>query len=149
MAIPKRKGVPKKEKDTKNKVGLFDFLDDITYTKKNILNSENYHLYSRYMICKFLSMNENYLGVVDHVLNKYQGCLDNYQFHKLCIGLIPQKKIYFQYNIAKPDKNNAKEQVKYISEYFKVSDDQAYEYYEIGGEQLVNNIKTMYGIAPI
>ncbi len=141
---PKRQGLPKKAKN--KSTALFDFLNDITFDKQNILNRENKSQYSRFMITKFLSMNANYLPIVDAILNKYQGVLDDEQFHKLCIGLIPKKKIFLKYNKGKPRREECKESISYISNYFEVSDDTAFEYFELGGEKLVNDIKKLYGV---
>jgi hypothetical protein len=119
---PTRKGVPKKKKENKGPT-LFDFLNDITYDKKNILNKENEHIYSKFMITKFLSMNKNFLPVVDIILNRYQDVLSNEEFHQLCIGLIKKQKIFLKYNSPKPLKEQSKKQIQVIGEYFKVSED--------------------------
>jgi hypothetical protein len=141
---PKRKGLPKTEK--KKTTVLFDFLNDITYDKVNILNSENNHAYSKYMITSFLSMHEPYLPIVDIYLNKYQGCLSNADFHKMCLALIPKKKIYLNYVKGKPAIKECKDQLEYIVNYFKISYEEAYDYYLLGGDKIVVDIKRMYGI---
>lgn len=140
---PKRKGLPKKQKKSTE---LFDFLRDITEDKKNILNSENNHGYTKYMITRFLSMNPNYLPLVDQVLNRYQGVLDNEMFHKLCLGLIPRQRVRLNYIKGKPLKNECEEQIKYIKDYFKVSENEAYDYYLLAGDEFVTNIKKLYGV---
>ena len=139
----KRKGFPKKSK--KKSSALFDFLNDITWDKKNILNRDNKHGYSQFMICRFLSMYEPYLPLVDIYINKYQGVMDDEEFHKLCIALIPKKKVFLKYVKGTPHISQCQEQVKTIAEYFKVSNQEAYEYYEIVGDELVDRILEMYG----
>jgi hypothetical protein len=141
---PKRKGLPKKEKVKSS--SLFEFLDDITVNKINILNSKNSSKYSKYMITKFLSLHEPYIPLVDCYLNKLHGSLTNEEFHKLCIAIFPQKKIYFNFSKTKPDINSCKDQLKYISEYFNISYNDAYEYYLISGDSIVTDIKRLYGI---
>jgi len=136
--------LPKKAKKKSNL--LFDFLNDITWDKKNILNSENKHAYSKFMVTKFLSMHTPYLPIVDVYLNKLQGSLQEEEFHKFCLAIFPKKKIYMKWVGGKPTKNECKEQLAYIVDYFEVSEDEAYEYYEIGGTDLIDNIKKMYGI---
>ena len=143
VATTKRKGKPKKAK--KKSTQLFDFLNDITWDKKNILTDENNHAYSQFMVCRFLAMFEPYLPLVDGYLNKFQGVMDNAEFHKLCLALVPKKKVYLKYVKGTPHITQCKEQVETISEYFKVSHQEAYEYYEIAGEELVKNINEMYG----
>jgi hypothetical protein len=140
----KRKGLPKKAK--KKSSLLFDFLNDITWDKKNILNSENKHGYSRFMITKFLSMHSPYLPIVDVYLNRFQASMGDEEFHKLCLAIFPKKKVYLKYVGGKPTKDECKTQLKYIIDYFEVSEDEAFEYYEIAGDELITNIKMMYGI---
>lgn len=141
---PKRKGLPKKEKKTSNL--LFDFLDDITYKKQNILNDSNKHAYSRFMIARFLSMNEGFLPLVDVILNRHQAITTDEEFHKLCIGIFPKQKIFLKYNKGTALKKECKEQIKYIRDYFKVSEDEAFDYYQIAGDEFVNDIKRLYGV---
>jgi hypothetical protein len=143
MPPKKRKGLPKKAK--KKSSALFDFLNDITWEKKNILNNENRHGYSRFMITKFLSMHEPYIPIVDVYLNKFQGCLEDEEFHKLCISVIPKKKVYLKYINGKPSINECKESVKVIMDYFEISEREAFDYYRIAGDGMVDSIKEMYG----
>ena len=143
---PLRKGLPKKKKNkSAGGVNLFSFLNDITYDKKDIVDKENVHLYSQFMILKWLSMYESYLPLIDH-LNKYQGYLDNYQFHKLCIALVPKERIRMNYVKGVDDMKSCMDKLKYIQDYFQVSPKEAYDYYRLAGEELVINIKRMYGI---
>jgi hypothetical protein len=143
MPPTKRKGLPKKAK--KKSSALFDFLNDITWDKKNILDNENRHAYSRFMITKFLSMHEPYLPIVDVYLNKYQGCLEDEEFHKLCIALIPRKKVFLKYIQGKPHVNECKESLKVIMDYFEISQREAFDFYQIAGDDMVEKIKEMYG----
>jgi len=142
--IKKRKGLPKKSNKNKNNL-LFDFLNDITWEKKDILDSMNDYGYDKFMITRFLSMHESYLPIVDYYLNVFQGCLDNKQFHQACISLIPKKKVYLKYIRSVPDKNRCKKEIRLIADYFKISDNDAYDYYVIAGDELVGNIERMYG----
>lgn len=140
---PLRKGLPKKKKT--QTTTLFDFLNDITWDKKNILNKDNKHAYSPYMMTKWISMYEAYLPLADY-LNQQQMYLDEYSFHKLCIAIVPKKRVRFNYIKGAPDINTCKRELKYIRDYFQVSEKEAYDYYCIAGDELVENIKKMYGI---
>jgi hypothetical protein len=143
---PLRKGLPKKtKKKSAQGVTLFTFISDITFDKKDILNKDNVHVYSQFMIVKWLSMYEGYLPLVDH-LNRLCGVLDDYQFHKLCIALVPKNRIRLNFVKGVPDMKSSKDKVKYIQDYFQVSPKEAYDYYKLAGEELVDNIKKMYGI---
>lgn len=143
-AKPLRKSLSKKPK-SKNTL-LFDFLKDITLEKQNILDYENNYAYSKYMICRFLSMNEQYLPMVDSILNKQQANLSNEEFHKLCLAIIPKKNVFLQYIKGSSKITENKEDLIYIANYFNISMNDALEYYEIAGEELVKKIKFLYGI---
>jgi hypothetical protein len=94
-----------------------------------------------------LSLHELYIPLVDIYLNKYQGCLDDKEFHKFCIAMIPKKKVNLKNDILlKPDRKNCKEQLKYIMDYFEVNENRAYEFYDMIGEELVDDIKRAHGI---
>ena len=140
---PKRKGLPKKKKNSST--SLFDFLKDITYEKKNILNNDNKSGYSKFMIVKFLSMRPEYIPLVDSYLNRYAITLGDEEFHKLCIALIPKKNVYLEYIGGKESRGECRDKLKYIIDFFEVSEDQAYEYYLIAGDELVEDIKNLYG----
>lgn len=142
-----RVGLPKKKKATNKSSGwLFKFLDDITYSKTNILNSENDKDYSKYMITKFISVKPSYLPICD-ILNEYQQHWDNYQFHSFCLEVIPKKKVFFKYGDIKGAllMNQCMSQVETIAEYFVIPKHEAFEYYRICGDSLVNDIKNLYG----
>lgn len=144
MPAVKQNGLPKSQKSKAPL--LFDFLKDITVTKQNILNYDNQSAYSKYMICRFLSMHSEYLPIVDLILNKQQAHLSNQEFHKLCLAIIPKNNVYFNYVKGSSKIKENKESLEYIANYFKISMNDAMDYYEIAGERLVNNIKKLYGI---
>jgi len=143
--MPAAKYLPKSARSS-TKTSLFDFLKDITIEKKNILNYDNQSAYSKYMICRFLSMHNDYLPIVDLILNKQQAHLSNQEFHKLCLAIIPKNNIRLNYVKGSSKIKENKEDLEYIAKYFKVSMNDAMEYYEICGEDLANNIKKMHGI---
>lgn len=128
---------------------VFDFLNDITRDKKFILNEDNVHKYSKYLITRFLSTRTEYHMVVD-ILNKFQGTLDEFEFHRLAMCLINTRKAFTMNKGAQitytTDINQVKEQVETIGEYFMISPREAHEYYKIGGEDLVRDIRILNGI---
>jgi hypothetical protein len=143
---PLKKGLPKKKKYKSNQgVNLFSFLNDITFDKKNILTKDNQGVYSQFMMIKWLSMYEPYLPLADY-LNQFQGYIDDFMFHKMCIALVPKAKVRLNYIKGTPDINVCKDKLKYITDYFSVSEKEAFDYYKLAGDDLVENIKKMYGI---
>ena len=145
---PNRKGVPKKKVSRKTN-WLFDFLKDITYDKKNILAPHNEGQYSKYMITKFLSCKPKYLDLCD-ILNEHQQRWDNYQFHKFCIEVFPKNKVFFKYGdiVGKLAINEHADEVKLIADYFKISRLQGLDYYRLCGQEIVDDINTLYGRIP-
>jgi hypothetical protein len=152
MTEYKRKGLPKKKKSNDG-INIFDFLNDITYHKKFILNETNEHLYSPYQIIKFLATLPRYLSFCD-TLNKYMQALDKYEFHQMAIIMCPDVKEFKMFlgtkvNI-KPNKDEIKDKLDWIKKYFKVSEDRAYEYYTVlgkeRGDELITNIRYLFGI---
>jgi hypothetical protein len=142
---PIRKSLPKKKKATSGM--LFKFLDDITYTKTNILTNSNVSEYTKYMIIKFLSVKSSYLPICD-ILNQHGERWDSFQFHKFCIEVIPKKKVFFKYGDIKGTLllSKHKDKVEIISNHFGVTYDEAFEYYKICGDDLVKDIQELYGI---
>ena len=142
-----RVGVPKKKKTSIGPNMLFQFLDDISYTKTNILNASNVNQYSKYMITKFLSVKSSYLPICD-ILNQHGQIWDEYQFHKFCIEVIPKKKVYFKYGDIKGKLllNECKDKVEVISKHFQVSLNEGFDYYKLCGDSLVDDINILYGI---
>jgi len=90
-------------------------------------------------------MKQEYLPIAD-LLNKYQTVLDNFQFHRLCIEMIPQRKIYEKYIKGTPIYSEVEKQVRVIADYFNVAMKDAYDYYRIAGDELVSDINSLYGI---
>lgn len=144
---PTRKGVSKKKTTTSKPNFLFKFLDDITFGKQNILSSSNEYQYDKYIITKFLSVKTSYLPICD-ILNEHGQRWTNYQFHDFCIEVIPKKKVFFKYGDIKGTLliGKYKKQVSLISDFFKVSPQEAFDYYKICGDSLVDDINESRGI---
>ena len=141
-----------RKSNTTTTVTVFDFLNDLTYDKKFILNENNEHLYNSYIINSWLSLKGEYFKV-SVLLNKYLGVLDKYQYHRFAMSLIPTKK-KFRVNkgespFLKPLKNKLETEMELISEYFDVSTDRAFEYYDLLKQpeknKLIRNLKLMRG----
>jgi hypothetical protein len=143
MTKTMRKGLPKKQKKEKS-LSPFDFFKDITWDKKNILTLDNEHCYSKYMIVRILSMHKPYLPLAD-LLNKYQIVFNNFQFHEFCIKTVPKKKVFEKYIKGIPAFKVVEDKCKIIANYFRVSITDAYDYYKLIGDELVENIELLYG----
>jgi len=141
----------KKKEKVEKEISIFEFLNDITRDKKFILNEDNDRFYKKYLICRWLSSNWSYLKVSD-ILNRYQGVLDNYEFHKFAMLLIPTKRTFKRnYNpFSKPLLKEIKEDLVYISRYFETTERESYEYYitipENERPEFIKKLKKIYGI---
>jgi hypothetical protein len=91
----KREGLKKQEK---SKNYLFDILNDIKlYKKGNLLDSSEYEKsFDKFMIMRFLSMNDDICEVINYV-NDFQDILSKKQLYKLLIELVPITKSYDPY----------------------------------------------------
>lgn len=141
----KRKGVEKKEK-TNTGPSLFDFLNDIMWGKQNILTPQNSKKYSKFMIARFLATREEYLPIAQ-ILNQFQDTWSNELFHAFCLEVVPKKKIFLDYKAinAKPPRKQVADKVKIVAKYFEISDRDAYDWYSKCGEELVEDIESLYG----
>lgn len=135
----------------KNKDGLNIFYhlkqiireDDPEYYK--MLDEDDRKDYRKYMLQRFLSMNHNWLFLVNF-LNKYVNTLDNNQYHKIASELIPnQQNTYYEY-ISNNKENYSKEMIDYVKQYFKVSSNEAIDYIEIMDNDKVIELLSKYGL---
>lgn len=81
---------------------IFDILNDITSNKKKKLHEdpEFNNIFSSYMILRWLSMDDAFVGVVQKV-EPFSSEYTKEQFYLLLCDLIPAKKVYLKY-IKKP-----------------------------------------------
>jgi len=149
---PKKKGIPKKNVSNKG-LDIFDILNDITRDQKGIVNESNQHSYNKWMVMKFLSRKTQYLKAAEY-LNHYFNVLDNIEFHNFAMSLMGCSTRFVlnrgEKVIIRPDRDAVKEEVKYISQYYKVSLDTAYDYYLCipvkKRKTFINDIKLIFGI---
>ena len=124
----------KKETEAKGKE-LFDFINGITQNQTieffDEMTDDEKKKYknSRYMIHRFLSMNSNYLPVVNEI-QKYGNIPDRCHYLFLT-SILPRAKQFNKYiKGAKEDKYESW-LVKLIAEHFQISTKEAIEYIEI------------------
>jgi hypothetical protein len=101
-------------------VKIFDFINDISQLKKDILSEENEKEYSPYMVNRFLSMNittilyANEMNMNSHLPKRMQY---DYYFHSL-----KKQKRYFKYI-----KHTRQDDIDLIKEYHGCSETRAKE----------------------
>lgn len=143
---------PKKTESSKGKE-LFDFIGGITENQKaeffDTLTDAEKKKYktSRYMIHRFLSMNSNYLPVVNEI-QKYTNVPDRCHY-LFFTNILPRGRQYNKYiKGAKEDKYESW-LVTLVAKHFQVSTKEAIEYIEIYYLHNKDELRTLcerYGI---
>lgn len=119
-------------------MNLFDWLNQITYTKQpwDKFTEEEKNEFNVYMINRFISMDPNYVDVVN-LIQRYPTC-SNKMVYKFYCDLLPKKKSFFRYIKSKSKFDN--ETINKISEYYQCSTREAKEYITILTDEEVENI---------
>jgi hypothetical protein len=109
---------------------LFGWLKEITYNKRkwNTFTDEDRKTWNNFMIHKYLSMNENYVELVN-IVQKYNN-LTNEQVYMIYSNLIPKSNVFLKFIKGKKDKL-PEDEVVYLSQYFECSVQEVKDYIEI------------------
>jgi hypothetical protein len=118
-------------------VNLFDWLNQITYHKQpwNTFTDEDKAEFNTYMIHRFISMNSNYIDVVN-LIQQYPDCSKKNVYQFYC-NLLPKQKAFFKY--IKSGIKNDLETIKAIAEYYQCSTREAKEYINIVDVDVIKN----------
>jgi hypothetical protein len=100
--------------------------------------------FNQFMINRILSMNPNYLEVVDYISGlKIDG---NEKIYRVYCDIIPKSnKVFFSY-IKSQAQNHNKELLKYISNYYLCGFNEASDYIDIMGEDEMKMLLEKYGL---
>jgi|TARA_B100001758_G_C18187679_1_gene492889 hypothetical protein len=129
-------------KEIKN---VFGWLNEITVQKSSpdSFSDKSWDNWNSYMVHRFLSMNFKYLDIVNYVQKiNPQNKKEIYTIYK---QLIPKRKIWNKY-IKNQNKQDYKELVKFVSKYFEVGNNEAFDYIPILGKEGVDDILNKMGI---
>ncbi len=106
---------------------IFGWLDEIMLYKSNhsSFSNESWDKWNTYMVNRYLSMDINYIDVVNYVqkINPQ----NKQQIYSIYREMIPKKKLWLKYT-KNENKKNYKEIPDYIAKYFKCSLKEANEY---------------------
>jgi hypothetical protein len=129
----------------------FDHIKNL-HTKKrtwNDFNDEEKKSFNVFIINKGLSMNPNYLGIVNMVQN-FTGLnqvISPKEVFNIYFNLLPNNfKFYKWIKGAKSKKD--KEKAEYLAMHFKVSTREAYDYLDILDKKTINSILKNYKNEP-
>lgn len=114
---------------------LFDFINGITENQSIVFfdsltdSEKKKYKTSRYLIHRFLSMNSNYLPVVNE-LQKHSGIPDRAHYLFLT-NMLPRGKQYHKYIKGAKDEKYEKWLVTLVAKHYEVSLNEATDYLEI------------------
>jgi hypothetical protein len=122
---------------------IFGWLDEIMLYKSNhsSFSNESWDKWNTYMVNRYLSMDINYIDVVNYVqkINPQ----NKQQIYSIYREMIPKKKLWLKYT-KNENKKNYKEIPDYIAKYFKCSLKEANEYIYIlrksGVQEILGNM---------
>ena len=125
----------------------FDHLKNL-HTKKRTwdnFNDEEKKSFNVFIINKALSMNPNYLGIVNMVQN-FTGLnqiLSQKEVFKIYFNLLPSKFKFYKWIKGKKEKEN-KDKIEYLAIHFKCSKKEAKDYLSLLDKKTINNIIKNY-----
>ena len=108
-------------------------------------NDEEKKSFNVFIINKGLSMNPNYLGIVNMVQN-FTGLnqvLSQKEVFNIYFKLLPNKFRFYKWIKGQKNKKD-KEKVEYLAMHFKVSIREAYDYLKILDKKTINKITKNY-----
>ena len=119
-------------------MNLFDWINEITYSKRPWSNftSEDKDEFNTFMIHRFVSMNPDYIDVVN-LIQRYPDCPKQKVYQFYC-ELLPKRKSFFKY--VKTSIKWDKETVDKIAEYHNCSTREAKEYISILTDNQIKDI---------
>ena len=126
-------------------MNLFDWLKEINYKKSSIdsFTDKDWDEFNAYMVHRFLSMNSDYLELVNEVQSLPP--TDKKQIYSIYREYIPKNNKWNKY-IKSSKKSPNKELVNYLVNYFQLSTREIKEYINILDNQNIFHILTQLGI---
>lgn len=125
-------------------LSLWDHLNNVTYNKVSwdSLSELDKKSWSTFMINRFLSMNEDYLELVNEIQRFYN--LKPKEVYNLYCSLIPREKKYTPY--IKSNKKEYSDNIKHVAHYYEISEREAGEYVKMLSEEKIQLILNSLGL---
>lgn len=124
---------------------LFEWLNEITLykTAPEEISQESWDKFNSYMIHRYLSMDINYIEIVNYVqkINPQS----KKQIYSIYQEMIPKKKVYLKY-VKNENKKNYQELTEYIADYLECGLGEAYEYIPILQDHGIRSILWKMGV---
>lgn len=134
-----------KEKKTNKPATIFDHLSNITFKKKdwNSLSELDQKSFSPYLINRWLSMDMDFIEIVD-MFQKYTiGPLDKKHVYQLYHDILPKMKIYNKYIKGKKAKEYNKDLLEMLTSHYQISKRDAKLYIDFWKENGIDDLKNL------
>jgi hypothetical protein len=121
---------------------LFEHLGNLTEKKVpfDLKNDEQSKSYAPYLINRFVSMSESFLLLANEI-NKYPD-LSKESHYNFYLTSLPKRRQYFKY--IKKTKEISEEDMKYVAEFFEITNRDAEHYIKILTEEQIKEIVKKY-----
>ena len=127
---------------------IFDWINQLLVYKKpwDSFTEEEQKKFSPFIINRFLSMDKDFLEIVN-VFQKYAiGTLEPREVYKWYCDILPRGKRFNKYIKGKRDKKYDKEMINIISNHFEVSKKESKDYIDLLDKKEIKEIYKMYGV---
>ena len=128
-------------------MNLFDWLKEINYKKSPIdsFTDEDWSEFNAYMVHRFLSMNPDFLELVNEVQSLPP--TDKQQIYSIYREYIPKNNKWSKY-VKSTVKPRNKDLIQYLTNYFQLSTREIKEYINLLGDAEINRILSNIGLEP-
>ena len=127
---------------------IFDWTNQLLVTKKpwSDFTEDEQKKFSPFIINRFLSMDKNFIEIVN-VFQKYAiGTLEPREVYKWYCDVLPKGKRFNKYIKGKRNKKYDKEMINIISNHFEVSKKESKDYIDLLDKTEIKEIYKMYGV---
>lgn len=124
--------------ETKKKIGLFDFVSDISEKKQYLFSEDTQTEYLPFMVAKAFSQHIDTILLANEV-NK-RTSMSKQMHHDFLFYAVSPKQRYGKW--AKKQKEKDEDVLVYLKNKYKIGNDRSLEYYELLSDDEIKTIKT-------
>ena len=127
---------------------IFDWVNQIQYGKKswNTFSEEEQKKFSPFIVNRFLSMDEEFIEVVN-IFQKYAiGTLEPREVYKWYCEVLPKGKRYNKYIKGKKEKKYDNLLIETLKQHFEISKSECIEYMDLLPKDELKSVLRLYGI---
>ena len=129
---------------------ILDWIDQILVHKNpwDSFTESDQKVFSQFIINRWLSMDEEFIEVVNYFQKYSIGTLDPREVYKWYSDFLPKGKRFNKYIKGKKDKKYDSELISMMCEYFQCSKAEVKENLSLISKEEVNQILEKYGVDP-